>query len=70
MYGDRFLNVESLENIFTYNVLGKNLCRHQPFDYDSDGSLSGQDPRPIKDQRVQNSIAYWAPKFFSMNLTN
>ena len=44
VYVGRFLNIESLENIFTYSVLGKN-------------------PEPIKDQCMQNSIAYWAPKF-------
>ena len=63
MYGGRFLSVESLENVFTQSLFGKNLCRHQPFDYDSEGLLSAEDPRPVKYQCLQNLIAHWAPKF-------
>ena len=63
IYGGRFFSVESLENVFTQSLFGKNLCGHQPFDYDSEGSLSTEDRRPVKDQCLQNLIAHWAPKF-------
>ena len=43
--------------------LVKNIRKHQPFDYSADLSLSTHDPRPIKEQDVQNVIAHWLPKF-------
>ena len=58
MCGGRFLSVESLENVFTQSLFGKNLCRNQPFDRNSEGSLSAEDPRPVKDQCLQNLTAY------------
>ena len=63
MYGGRFLSVESLKNVLTQSLFGKNVCRHQPVDYDSEGLLSAEDPRPVKDHCMQNLIAYWALKF-------
>ena len=39
------------------------MRKHQPFDYSEDLSLSTDDPRPIKEQAIQNVIAHWIPKF-------
>ena len=43
--------------------LEKNIRKHQPFDYSTDGTLSTHDPRPVKDQSIQNILAHWIPKF-------
>ena len=52
-----------LDEIFSQSLFGKNLRKHQPFDYSEDLSLSTDDPRPIKEQAIQNVIAHWIPKF-------
>ena len=45
------------------SVLGKNIRRHQPFDYDEAVNLSINDPRSIRDQSTQNVLAQWLPRF-------
>ena len=44
-------------------VLGKNIRRHQPFDFGSNFSKSVDDPRPLKEQATSNIMAYFIPKF-------
>ena len=63
MYLGRFFSILPLDEIFTQSIFGRNIRKHQPFDYSPDTTLSVEDPRPIKDQSVQNVIAHWAPKF-------
>ena len=69
MYVGRFIGMIDLEEIFVQSLFGKNIPRHQPFDYCDDGSLSMEDPQSIKDQTIQNLLAHWLPKFIvdSMN---
>ena len=62
-YLGRFFSMIPLEEIFTQSVLGKNIRKHQLFDYSSDTTLSVEDPRPVRDQSLQNALAHWAPKF-------
>ena len=63
MYLGRFFSLLSLDEIFTQSLFGKNIRKHQPFDYSTDGTLSTHDPRPVKDQSIQNILAHWIPKF-------
>ena len=63
MYPGRFFSLLSLDEIFTQSLFGKNIRKHQPFDYLTDGTLSTDDPRPVKDQSIQNILAHWIPKF-------
>ena len=68
-YLGRFINMIDLNEIFTQSLFGKNIRRHQPFDYCDDGTLSTEDPRPIKDQSPHYLLVHWMPKFIidSMN---
>ena len=61
--GGRFFSLLTLEEIFAQCLFGKNIQKHQWFDYSDDLMLSTDDPRPIKEQAVQNVIAHWIPKF-------
>ena len=63
MYLGRFFSILPLDEIFKQSIFSRNIRKHQPFDYSPDTTLSVEDPRPIKDQSVQNVIAHWAPKF-------
>ena len=64
MYGGlRFLSLVSCEELMLSAVLGKNIRRHQPFDFGSDFSKSVDDPRPLKEQATSNVMAYFMPKF-------
>ena len=63
MYLGRLFSILLLDEIFTQSVFGRNIRKHQPFDYSPDTTLSVEDPRLIKGQLVQNMIAHWAPKF-------
>ena len=63
MYLGRFFSLLSLDEMFMQSLFGKNIRKHQPFDYSTDGTLSTHDPRPVKDQSIQNILAYWIPKF-------
>ena len=45
------------------SVLGKNIHRHQPFDYDESFNLLIDDPRSVKDQSMQNVLHHWIPRF-------
>ena len=63
MYLGRFFTLLSLDEIFTQSLFGKNLRKHQPFDYSTDTTLSTDDPRAVKDQSIQNVPAHWIPKF-------
>ena len=69
MYLGRFFSLLSLDEIFTQSLSGKNIRKHQPFDYSSDSTLSIDDPRPVKEWSIQNVLAHWIPKFLidSMN---
>ena len=60
--GGRFFSLLSLDEIFVQSLFGKNIRKHQPFDYSADLSLSTHGPRPIREQAVQNVIAHWIPK--------
>ena len=42
--GIRFLSIVPLDEILLQSILGKNLRRHQPFDYDESIMLSINDP--------------------------
>ena len=61
--GTRFLSLVPLDKLLLQSILGKNICRHQPFDYDEGVTLSISDPRPIKKQAAQNVLAHWMPRF-------
>ena len=62
--GTRFLGLIHLDELLLQSVLGKNLRRHQPFDYDEELKLSAaDDPRSIADQSTQNVLAHWIPRF-------
>ena len=61
--GTRFLALISLDELLLQSVLGKNIRRHQPFDYDESFNLSVSDPRSIIDQSVQNVLSHWMPRF-------
>ena len=63
MYLGRFFSLLSLDEIFIQSLFGKNIRKHQPFDYSTDGTLSAVDPRLVKDQLIQNVLAHWIPKF-------
>ena len=64
MYGGfRFLSLVSCEELMLSAVLGKNIRRHQPFDFGSNFSKSVDDPRPLKEQATSNVMAYFIPKF-------
>ena len=64
MYGGlRFLSLVSCEELMLSAVLGKNIRRHQPFDFGSNFSKSVDDPRPLKEQATSNIMAYFMPKF-------
>ena len=63
IYLGKFFSILPLDEIFTQSIFGRNIRKHQPFDYSPNTTLSVEDPRPIKDQSVQNVIAHWAPKF-------
>ena len=61
--GTQFLGLISLDELLLQSILGKNIRRHQPFDYDESFNLSIDDPRPITDQSVQNVLSHWIPRF-------
>ena len=61
--GTRFLGLITLDELVLQSVLGKNIRRHQPFDYDELYNLSIDDPRPVSEQAIQNVLAHWIPKF-------
>ena len=61
--GTRFLGLITLDELVLQSVLGKNIRRHQPFDYDESYNLSIDDPRPVSEQAIQNVLAHWIPKF-------
>ena len=63
MYLGRFFSLLSLDEIFTQRLFGKNIRKHQPFDYSTDTTLSIDEPRPVKEQSTQNVLAHWMPKF-------
>ena len=42
--GTRFLGLITLDELLLQSVLGKNIRRHQPFDYDESFNLSIDDP--------------------------
>ena len=64
MYGGlRFLSLVSCEELMLSAVLGKNIRRHQPFDFGSNFSKSVDDPKPLKEQATSNVMAYFIPKF-------
>ena len=64
MYGGlRFLSLLTYEEIMLSAVLGKNIHRHQPFDFGSNFSKSVNDSRPIKEQATSNVMVYFMPKF-------
>ena len=63
MYLGRFLSILSLDEIFAQSLFGRNLRRHQPFNYCEDSTLANDDPRDVKDQSIQNVLAHWIPKF-------
>ena len=57
------MSIIPLDEILLQSILGKNIRWHQPFDYDESTTLSVNDPRPVKDQAVQNVLAHWIPRF-------
>ena len=61
--GTRFLALIPLDELLLQSVSGKNIRRHQPFDYDEAVNLSINDPRSIRDQSTQNVLAHWLPRF-------
>ena len=61
--GTRFLSLITLDELVLQSVLGKNIRRHQPFDYDESYNLSIDDPRPVSEQAIQNVLAHWIHKF-------
>ena len=61
--GTRFLSIISLDELMLQSILGKNIRRHQPFDYDDALALSINDPRSVKEQAIQNILAHWIPRF-------
>ena len=61
--GTRFLSLVPLDELLLQSILGKNICRHQRFDYDERATLSINDPRPIKEQATQNVLADLMPRF-------
>ena len=63
MGGLRFLSLIPFEDLMLSAVLGKNLRRHQPFDFSNNFTKSVNDPRPIKEQATANVMAYFMPKF-------
>ena len=63
MYLGKFFSFLSLDEIFTQSLFRKNIRKHQPLDYSTDTTLSADDPRPVKDQLIQNILAHWIPKF-------
>ena len=63
MYLGHFLSILSLDEKFAQSLFGRNVCRHQPFDYCEDSTLAHNDPRDVKDQSIQNVLAHWIPKF-------
>ena len=71
MYGGlRFLSLISFEELMLSAVLGKNIRRHQPFDFSSTFSKSVDDPRPLKEQATSNVMAYFIPKFIVESMLN
>ena len=61
--GTRFLGLINLDELLLQSVLGKNIRRHQPFDYDESFDLSIDDPQTIPEQSTQNVLAHWLPGF-------
>ena len=61
--GTRFLSLVPLDELLLQSILGRNIRRHQPFDYYEGVTLSINDPRPIKEQATQNVLAHWMPRF-------
>ena len=61
--GTRFLALIPLDELLLQSILGENICRHQPIDYDEEVTLSINDPRLIKEQATQNILAHWMPRF-------
>ena len=61
--GTRFLTLVPLDELLLQSLFGKNIRRHQPFDYDHDLTLPTDDPRPVKEQTIQNVLAHWMPRF-------
>ena len=61
--GTQFLGLISLDELLLQSILGKNIRRHQLFDYDESFNLSIDDPRPIADQSIQNVLSHWIPRF-------
>ena len=45
--GTRFLSLINVDELLLQSVSGKNLRRHQLFDYDESFNLSIDDPRPV-----------------------
>ena len=71
MYGGlRFLSLISFEELMLSAILGKNIRRHQPFDFSSTFSKSVDDPRPLKEQATSNVMAYFIPKFIVESMLN
>ena len=61
--GLRYICLLPLEDILLSCVLGKNLRRHQPFDFAVNFTKSIHDPRPVKEQAISNVLSYFLPKF-------
>ena len=61
--GTKFLSLLSLDELLLQSILGKNIHRHQPFDYHESFNLSINDPRPVNQQSVQNVLNHWIPRF-------
>ena len=61
--GTMFLTLVLLDELLLQSLFGKNIRRHQPFNYDRDLTLSTDDPRPVKEQAIQNMLAHWVPIF-------
>ena len=58
MYVGRFIGMIDPEEFFAQSLFGKNIRRHQPFDFCDDGSLLTEDPRSVKDLSIQNLLAH------------
>ena len=61
--GLRYISLLPVEDILLSCVLGKNIRRHQPFDFATNFTKSVHDPRPVKEQAISNVLAYFLPKF-------
>ena len=61
--GTRFLSIIFLDELMLQSILGKDIHRHQPFDYDDALVLSINDSKPVKEEAIQIVLAHWISKF-------